>query len=315
MRVNAESIDSVEKAKTLGARGVGLYRSESLFNLRNNFPTEEEQFDIYCSIAKAAGADGAKFRTFDLGIGQISHMASTREKNPALGLRGIRLSLTERDQMRQQFRALLRASATEKVDLLLPMVSGVQEIREAKAIMSEEAERLRSRSIAIGEPSFGAMIEVPSAVFVVDQIIEEVDFLCLGTNDLVQYLLAVDRDNESVADWFRTLHPAVVKAIANVLTAGVKAGKPVVVCGEMAGSPFYTPMLIGLGATEFSMNLHSIERVMCVIRGIAFEEAVELAKVLNECSTAQETESQIALTIKEKWLHLYPTNFLEQRKI
>ncbi len=315
MRVNAETPDNVEKAKTIGAKGVGLYRSEHLFNLRNNFPTEEQQFEAYRSIAKAAGTDGAKFRTFDLGIGQISHMASTREKNPALGLRGIRLSLTESDQMRQQFRALLRAAAVEKVDILLPMVNGVREIREAKAIMLEEADRLWSQSIPVGKPKFGAMIEIPSAVSVVDQIIEEVDFLCLGTNDLVQYLLAVDRDNEAVADWFRTLHPAVIRSIAKVIKAGIDASKPVVVCGEMAGSPFYTPMLIGLGATEFSMNLHALDRVINVIRGIAFEEAAQLVKSIEKCHTAEETEALIASTIHEKWQHLYPTNFLEQRKI
>jgi phosphoenolpyruvate-protein kinase (PTS system EI component) len=242
-------------------------------------------------------------------------MASTREKNPALGLRGIRLSLTESDQMRQQFRALLRAAANEKVDVLLPMVNGVREIREAKAIMIEEADRLRSQSIPVRQPNFGGMIEIPSAVFVVDQIIEEVDFLCLGTNDLVQYLLAVDRDNEAVADWFRTLHPAVIRSIAKVIKTGTDASKPVVVCGEMAGSPFYTPMLIGLGATEFSMNLHSLDRVMTVIRGIAFEEAAQLVKTIEECSTAEEVEALIASAIQEKWLHLYPENFLEQRKI
>lgn len=315
VRVNAETLDNVDKAKMMGAKGVGLYRSEHLFNLRNNFPTEEQQFEAYSSIAKAAGTDGAKFRTFDLGIGQISHMASSREKNPALGLRGIRLSLTENDQMRQQFRALLRAAAVEKVDVLLPMVSGVQEIRDAKTIMTEEAERLRSQSIPIGEPKFGAMIEIPSAVFVVDQIIQEVDFVCLGTNDLVQYLLAVDRDNEAVADWFRTLHPAVIRSISKVIKAGIDATKPVIVCGEMAGSPFYTPMLIGLGAAEFSMNLNSLDRVMNVIRGIAFEEAAQLVKAIETCKTAEETESVIAVSIQEKWLHLYPDNFLEQRKI
>jgi phosphotransferase system enzyme I (PtsI) len=315
LQVNAETAENVEKAKLIGAKGVGLYRSEHLFNLLNNFPTEEQQFEAYRNIANATGADGAKFRTFDLGIGQISHMVSTREKNPALGLRGIRLSLTESDQMRQQFRALLRAAAIGKVDVLLPMVNGVREIREAKAILLEEADRLRSRSVPIGEPKFGAMIEIPSAVLVVDQIVEEVDFLCLGTNDLVQYLLAVDRDNEAVADWFRTLHPAVIRSIAKVIMTGIHASKPVVVCGEMAGSPFYTPMLIGLGATEFSMNLHSLDRVMTVIRGIAFEEAAHLVKTVEKCHTAEEIETLIASTIQEKWLHLYPENFLEQRKI
>ena len=157
------------------------------------------------------------------------------------------------------------------------MVTGLPEIREAKAILSDRRKELDEAAKVSGDVGFGAMIEVPSAVLMIDEILREVDFACLGTNDLVQYILAVDRDNESVSNWFRTLHPAVIRAIRQVIDAGRKVNKPIVICGEMAGSPFYTPLLIGLGAVDFSMNLHSIERIMRVVEGIAYEEVAEFA--------------------------------------
>ena len=148
------------------------------------------------------------------------------------------------------------------------------------------------------------MVEVPSAVFLIDQIVRETDFVCLGTNDLVQYLLAVDRDNESVAGWFRTLHPAVIRAVRAVIEATTRAGKPLVVCGEMAGSPFYLPLLIGMGATELSMNVNSILRVRKVISGIAYQETLDLAREAGSCRTADEVEAVLERHIEAKWSHL-----------
>jgi phosphoenolpyruvate-protein kinase (PTS system EI component) len=199
-----------------------------------------------------------KIRTFDLGPEQVYGPGQSREKNPALGLRAIRLSLSNVRQFRTQIRALLRASHKARLDIVIPMVAGVREMLEVREIVEKEREALIAKGFSVGEPRIGAMIEVPSAVLLVDEIVAESDFICLGTNDLVQYLLAVDRDNESVAGWFRTLHPAVLRAIRTVIDVTTRAGKPLVLCGEMAGSPYYLPLLVGMGATELSMNVNSL---------------------------------------------------------
>jgi phosphoenolpyruvate-protein kinase (PTS system EI component) len=153
------------------------------------------------------------------------------------------------------------------------------------------------------------MIEVPSAVLTIEEIASEVDFLCLGTNDLVQYLLAVDRDNEAVAEWFQTLHPAVLRAIKKVLAAAENRGIPAIICGEMAGSPFYAPILIGLGATELSMNVSSLPRVRKVLSGIALEEARSVVNKIEKCRTSAEVESIVRQNVREKWAHLFPAEF------
>lgn len=315
IRLNADSPESVHDAEAFGTKGVGLFRTEILFNRYNGFPTERQQINSYRKLAEAAGEMGICIRTFDVGAQQMDSGFGVREKNPALGRRGIRLAIEESKQLRCQLGAILQASVGTKIDIILPMVTGLPEIRHAKELLSERRQELIDSGKASGDVGFGAMIEVPSAVLMVDEILSEVDFACLGTNDLVQYILAVDRDNESVSNWFRTLHPAVIRAILQVIDAGKKSNKPIVVCGEMAGSPFYTPLLIGLGAVDFSMNLHSIERVMRVVEGIAFEEVAEFANRAMGLSTAEEIENLLLEEINLKWLHLFPTDFLNQRKI
>jgi len=184
------------------------------------------------------------------------------------------------------------------------MVAGVREMLEVREIVGKERDALISKGFSVGEPRLGAMIEVPSAVLLVDEIVGESDFICLGTNDLVQYLLAVDRDNESVAGWFRTLHPAVLRAIRTVIDVTTRAGKPLVLCGEMAGSPYYLPLLVGMGATELSMNVNSLLRVRKIVCGIAYGEAAELARGVADCRTSDEVEAVVDRHIKEKWSHL-----------
>lgn len=304
LRVNVDLPDVYKKAKRIGARGIGLYRSEFLFNRFNGFPTENEQFDAYREIAEFAGNDGVKIRTFDLGPEQVYGHAHGREKNPALGLRAIRLSLANSRQLRTQIRAILRASAGNPIDVVIPMVSGVGEIDAVREMVNRERENLAAKGIDVGQPRVGAMIEVPSAVVLADEIFAAADFVCLGTNDLVQYLLAVDRDNEAVAEWFRTLHPAVLRALKTVIDAGARAGKDVVVCGEMAGSPFYLPLLVGMGATELSMNVNSILRVRKLVSGIAYQETVELVREIAACRTPEEVESVLETWINTKWAHL-----------
>lgn len=305
IRANLDFTKDYAEAKRHGAKGIGLYRSEFLFNQNKGFPTEKEQIEIYRKIAKMVGDDGIRIRTFDLSADQLAGEVREREKNPALGLRAIRLSLAQEKQFRAQLRALLRASLENHLDVVLPMISDVSEILRAREILEQEKEKLAKRKIKFGTMRLGAMIEVPSAVFLAEQIACEVDFLNLGTNDLVQYLLAVDRDNEAVSDWFRTLHPSVLRAVKTVLQAGEKCGKPVIVCGEMAGSPVYAAILIGLGTTELSMNVHTIARVRKIIANIAFEEAREIVEELETCRTAREVEEKVRARFLEKWSHLF----------
>jgi phosphotransferase system enzyme I (PtsI) len=218
------------------------------------------------------------------------------------------LSFAYEKEFRTQLRAILIASADAKIDIVLPMVSDVSQLRAARAIIDSEKALLLKKNIKFGAPLLGAMIEVPSAILTIDNIAAESDFLCLGTNDLVQYILAVDRDNEAVADWFHTLHPAVIRAIKISIDTAAKAGKALIVCGEMAGSPFYTPILLGLGAVELSMNFHSIARVRHVISSIAYEEARELVKVIEKSTTAEENDQLLLEHIDQKWRHVFETD-------
>ena len=306
IRSNLDLPDGYRQAKRLGAKGIGLYRSEFLFNQFKGIPSEIEQIKAYRGIAKMVGEDGVRIRTFDLSVGQFADDLEEKEKNPALGMRAIRLSLTHKKQFRAQLRAILQASYENKIDIVLPMISDVSEILQTRRILENEKSKLRKKGINFGNPGLGAMIEVPSAVFAIDEIAREVDFLCLGTNDLVQYILAVDRDNETVADWFRTLHPAVLRAIKMIFAAAERRNIPAIVCGEMAGSPFYAPILIGLGARELSMNVNSILRVRKIISGIASEEAREIVGKLEKCRTSEEVEIAVERNMREKWSHLYP---------
>src|SRR5690606_495437 len=217
------------KAKNAGAVGIGLYRSEYLFNMYNGFPDEERQFRAYCEIGDLAGEDGVNIRLFDIDQNELQMGELGREANPALGLRGIRLSLSNRKIFGEQARAILRAAYKRKIDVVLPMVTSVDEVREAKTLIAEETEKLRNASVNVGEPRIGVMMETPAAVAIVEHLLEECDFLTLGTNDLVQYLLAVDRNNDSVSRWFQTLHPAVLKAVKHVIDAAAAAEKPLTI--------------------------------------------------------------------------------------
>lgn len=314
IRANLDLPSGYKQAKRFGCEGIGLYRSEFLFNQFKGFPTEIEQIEAYRQIAALAGKDGVRIRTFDLSIEHLTGENEEKEKNPALGLRAIRMSLTHKKQFRTQIRALLQASFENTIDIVLPMISDISEIIETKEIIDEEKKFLRRKGASFGQPRLSAMIEIPSAVFIADEIAHEVDFLCLGTNDLVQYLLAVDRDNESVADWFRTLHPAVIRAIKMVVKASEDNGVPLIVCGEMAGSPFYATVLIGLGVTEMSMNVNSVPQVRKVIGGIAYEETLEVIKKIEKCRTADEIDQIVLDNSMEKWGHLFPKDFFLQRK-
>ncbi len=312
---NVDKPDACERAVEMGTNGIGLLRSEYLFDHMNALPSEETQAAAYTEVAKIAGPGGVRIRTFDLGIEQTSSRVDIRETNPALGLRAIRLSLVQERQFRIQIRSILRAADETNVRIVLPLVSGVEEIRRAFGIVKDEQAKLDEKGIPFGQPELGVMIELPSAVFSINEILRYVDFVCLGTNDLVQYLVGVDRDNETVAEWYQTLHPAVIRAVKTVLSAADAANIPAVVCGEMAGSPFYTPLLIGLGARDFSMNLHSIAAVRKLITGISSTETVELAARVETLETASEIEDLLLKIYRERWHDLFTPDILAENRI
>ncbi|MCA1626065.1 MAG: phosphoenolpyruvate--protein phosphotransferase [Acidobacteria bacterium] len=314
LRANIDLPTVLAKANNFRTKGIGLYRSEFLFNQNKGFPSEQQQIEAYRNIAELAGEEGVKIRTFDSSFEQFADESAEREQNPALGLRGIRLGLSNKEQFRIQLRALLQASAANNIDIILPMVSEVSEILLTREILENEKSRLKKRKVKYGNPRIGAMIEIPATVFIIEELAREADFLSLGTNDLVQYLLAVDRDNESVAEWFRTLHPAVIRAVKKVIQAAENNNTPLIVCGEMAGSPVYAAILIGLGATELSMNLNSIARIRKTVSGIAFEEAREISKQLENCKTTNEVENLVNSFFLKKWSHLFSPESLPLRK-
>ncbi|MDT4898761.1 MAG: phosphoenolpyruvate-protein phosphotransferase system enzyme [Acidobacteriota bacterium] len=310
LRANVELPAEYEDVRRYGARGIGLYRSEFLLSHKGAMPSEEEQCEAYREVAELAGEDGATIRLFDLGGEKFGGATTETERNPALGLRAIRFSLRQEEVLRTQARAILRAAAYGHLDIVLPMVSDVTDVRRAKRLINEERARLDSEGKKSGRVKIGAMIEVPSAVMTADKVAREVDFFSLGTNDLVQYLLAVDRGNEDVADWFRSLHPAVLQSIERTLDAARKALIPAVVCGEMASTPAYVVVLIGLGATDLSMTPSSIPRVRRTIAGIKHADAQEIALACLECETADDVEELVRVRLSKNWPHLFPPKSL-----
>ena len=315
LRANVELPAEYEDVRRFGARGIGLYRSEFLLMHKRATPTEEEQYEAYLEVAKVAGDEGATIRLFDLGGDKIGGVSAEWERNPTLGLRAIRYSLTHEEVLRTQARAVLRAAAQGHLDVVLPMISDVMDVRRANRIINEERARLEAEGTEVGAVRIGAMIEVPSAVMTAGKIAREVDFFSLGTNDLVQYLLAVDRGNEGVADWFRSLHPAVLQSIYMTIDAARKAFIPAVVCGEMASTPAYAVILLGLGGTAFSMTASSIPRVRRAIEGVKFADAQEIARECLECETADDVEELVRVTFKEKWPQLFPPKSLPAPRV
>ena len=287
-----------------------MFRSESLIREAGNIPDEETQAAAYAEIARLAGEDGADIRTFDIGPAHFTGDPDSAERNPALGRRSLRLSLSEPEYFRTQLRALLRTSAEGNIDIILPLVGGVGDVLRAKEILEQERHGLIERGTPVGDPQIGAMIELPSAVYTIEDIAKEVDFLCLGTNDLVQYLLGVDRDNESVAEWYQTLHPAVLMAVKQVLDAGRDAGIPVSICGEMAGAAFYIPVLVGLGARELSINPKWLSNVRKVVSFITVDEAEYLASSLETARTSKEAEDFLRTYYTENLGDAFPPELL-----
>ena len=314
LRANVEVPSEFNSVEKYAASGVGLYRSEFLLARRGAMVSEDEQRLAYEAVARVAGEHGAVIRLFDLGGESLREQFEEPEKNPALGLRAIRFVLRNEDIMRQQVRAILLAAASGRLKIVLPMVADLSDVRRAKAIITEEADKLREAGRAVTAVSVGAMIEVPSAVFMAGRIARIVDFFELGTNDLVQYTLAVDRGNDEVADWFRTLHPVVLHSIDQSLKAAAAAGIPAIVCGEMASTPAYAVLLVGLGATDLSMTPSSIPRVRRAIAGVDSNDARRIAQECLNCDTADEVEELVRERFANLWPQLFPPATLPARR-
>jgi phosphoenolpyruvate-protein phosphotransferase (PTS system enzyme I) len=287
---NIEFIEEIPSAIAHGADGIGLYRTEFLYINREELPSEEDHLANYRSVVGVKGLCWSTIRTFDLGGDKfLPDQKHSRELNPQLGLRAIRFCLKELELFKIQLRAILRVSTQGKLRVMFPMISGIEEIQEAKRIFSEVKDELLAKGESVGtDIEIGVMIEVPSAVIVAEELAKEVDFFSIGTNDLIQYVLAIDRINERVTYLYEPLHPAVLRLIKHVVEVGHKSGIRVAMCGEMAGEPAYTMILLGLELDELSMNPLAIPRVKKIIRGSTLKESKALLnKVMTLSSTAE----------------------------
>jgi phosphotransferase system enzyme I (PtsI) len=276
VEANFSSHDDLERIINSGAEGIGLLRTEFLFIGRDDVPSAQEQYDTLAEIVRSLNGKPITIRTLDVGGDKISPAIQGRllqEQNPALGLRGIRLSLAMPDIMIAQCTALLRVAALGNVRILLPMVTNVDEVRKFRQILAETATRLQAERVAIGPvDGIGIMVETPAVAIMADLFAQEADFLSIGTNDLVQYTLAVDRGNESVAKLFDSGHPAIRKLIEQTVAAGRNRGIPVAVCGEMAGDPNYTDFLLRAGVRTLSMSASHVPLIKERLRSISLKD-------------------------------------------
>jgi phosphotransferase system enzyme I (PtsP) len=284
-----------------GAEGIGLYRTEIPFLTYRDFPGEEEQLQLYRRVISGMNGKPVTIRTLDLGPDKYpSYLRLPREDNPFLGWRSIRISLEMAELFKVQLRAILRAGTYGPVRMLFPMISSVEEILQVKELLTEVKDDLRQEGLAFDPwmPT-GIMIEVPAAVWLADRLIQEVDFFSIGTNDLIQYLLAVDRNNRKVAPLYEPLHPAVLMAIATTVRAAKRAGKRVSMCGEMAADPLCTLLLLGLGLDELSMEPFFVPVIKRVIRSLSYARVERLAQESLRMSTVQEVKGLLFEELKQ----------------
>lgn len=290
---NIEVPEDVPSVMAHGAEGIGLYRTEYFYMNRKDLPTEEEQFRAYSSVAKGMKPSPVTIRTMDLGGDKfLSQLDVPQQMNPFLGWRAIRFCLARPDIFNAQLRAILRASAHGKLRIMYPMISGIEELRQANAFLEDSKKELRKEGLMFDENiEVGAMIEVPSAALTSDILAKEADFFSIGTNDLIQYSLAVDRVNEKIAYLYEPTHPAILRLIKNVIDNGHKAGIWVGMCGEMAGDIIMTIILLGLGLDEFSTSPIATPEVKRVIRAVTIDQAKEVAAGALVLSTGKEVEA------------------------
>ncbi len=305
---NIELPEEVKVAQSMGAEGIGLFRSEFIYFQSAKLPDEEDHYRIYSQLAQQAAPLPVTIRTIDIGGEKnLPQLQIEKEPNPALGLRAIRFSLRDRVIFKVQLRAILRASVTENVRILIPMITELEEVQEVKILLREVQGELRQEGIAFDENiPLGVMIEVPAAAAITDKIVREVDYLSIGTNDLIQYCLAVDRSNELVSYLFKPMHPSVLRLLKFIIDSARKAGKEVTVCGEMAADPLSAIVLLGLGLKNFSMNPIFIPRIKRVLRSIDHATARKIVHRALTLGTAQEIEEHILESVLVK----HPTALL-----
>jgi phosphotransferase system enzyme I (PtsP) len=292
---NIGLIADLEFAHRHGAQGIGLYRTEFPFLTYREFPDEEEQYELYARVVRGMEGKTVTIRTLDVGADKLpAYMQVPREDNPYLGWRSIRISLEMPEFFKVQLRAILRAAALGRVRIMFPMISSVEEIRRAKELLEEAREDLVREGVEFeAGVQVGMMVEVPSAVALANQLIREVDFFSIGTNDLIQYLLAVDRNNRKVAPLYEPLHPAVLSAMHDVVQAAKGAGKWVGMCGEMASDPLCTLVLLGSGLDDFSMGPFFIPVIKRIIRSVSYAAARNMARDVLEMSTVKEVKGYL----------------------
>lgn len=286
---NAGNLEDIKKAAAEGAEGVGLLRSEFLYMESDHLPTEDEQFAAYKAAAELCGGE-VIIRTLDIGGDKsLPYFPFEKEENPFLGWRAIRISLERKDIFRTQLRAILRASTFGKVSIMYPMIISVDELEAANKILEEcKAELARQGTAFHADISAGIMIETPAAVICADDLAQRADFFSIGTNDLTQYLLAVDRGNKKIAPLYDSFHPAVIRSIRNIIEAGHRHGITVGMCGEFAGNADAALLLLGFGLDEFSMSSSRIPEIRYLIRNSSRKEAQELAQRACACVSAEE---------------------------
>jgi len=291
LSANIELPEDVEAVAANGAEGIGLYRTEFLYLNRTALPTEHEQFETYRRVAERLRPDPLIIRTFDLGGDKLAPgtVDIADELNPFLGWRAIRLCLEHIDIFKTQLRAILRASAIGNIKIMFPMISGLEELRRAKAVLAECQDELRRSGIPFGEEiEVGAMIEIPSAAICANALAPEVDFFSIGTNDLIQYTLAVDRVNEKLAHLYEPTHPAILRLLKMIAEAAHANHIRVGVCGEMAGDVALIPLLLGLGMDELSAGATLVPRVKRAVQSLAIPECRELVEETLKLNTASE---------------------------
>ena len=291
----------VALALRYGAEGIGLYRSEFTFLTYDDFPDEHEQLGIYREVLEAAGGKPVTIRTLDLGADKYpAYLRAPREENPFLGWRSIRISLEMPELFKVQLRAILRAAANYPVQLLFPMISSVEELRGAKALLAEAAESLAREGIEHNpNVKVGIMVEVPSALWLAARLVSEVDFFSVGTNDLIQFMLAVDRNNAKVAPLFEPLHPAVLAGLNEVVTVAHAEGKSISLCGEMAGDPMATLLLTGIGFDQLSLSPVFIPVVRKLIREADYETTRAIARDILQMPTVKEIKGYLVERYRE----------------
>jgi phosphoenolpyruvate-protein phosphotransferase (PTS system enzyme I) len=296
LMANIDLPEEVEEVALFGAAGVGLYRSEFLYIEKSpRLPTEEEHLEIYRKLIEAAAPHPAIIRTYDLGGRKLAReVMETEEENPVLGLRGIRLTLARRDVFRTQIRALYRAAVYGDLWVMLPLVSRLEEVRSFRAFAAEVLAELANEGLEFRpDIRLGVMIEVPAAAMIADLLAKEVDFFSIGTNDLIQYSLAVDRNNEHVADLYQPLHPAILRMLRFVIDSAQAAGIEIGLCGEMAADPRCALLLVGMGLRRLSVSPRRIPEIKTWIRELSSGELRDLAHRCMQYATAEEVQKHL----------------------